>query len=67
MLNPWEDYDGGQQNVTNRADDIREKLKAYTEDGINVVDAEKNLHVKILCSANFLKLSLLSLLVLILF
>ena len=70
VLNPWEDYDGSQQNVTNRADDIREKLKKVTVDEYDdtlVVDPDKNLHVKILCSANFLKLSSLSLLVLILF
>ena len=67
VLNPWEDYDGGIDNVTNRANDIKDKLKEYKEDGIYVVDSEKNLHVKILCSANFLKLSLLSLLILILF
>ena len=68
VMNPWEDYDGSQQNVTNRADDIRDKLKdVTTKDGTSLVDPDKNLHVKILCSANFLKLSLLSLLILILF
>ena len=62
MTNPWEDYGGSQDNVTNTSNYIRDKVG-----GFQYVDADKNLHVKILCSANFLKLSLLSLLVLILF
>ena len=67
VLNPWEDYDGGIGNVTDRTNQIIQNLKDYKEDGIYIVDQNKNLHVKILCSANYLKLSLFSLLVLILF
>ena len=68
VMNPWEDYGGGIDNVTNRTEEIKEKLKdVTTDDNTKIVDPDKNLHVKILCSANFLKLSLFSLLVLILF
>ena len=70
VTNPWEDYDGSIGNVTSKVEEVETTLKEKVmdpDDEINAIDSNKNLHVKILCSANFLKLSLFSLLVLILF
>ena len=67
---PFEDYGGNITNVENRVTYIENKLKNLTiqgsSDGSRIV-SDDHLHVKIVCSANFSKLSLFTLLILILF
>ena len=73
VKNPWEDYGGKEEYAENRADDVMGFLRNSTaaigrpENNNDPVVSSDNLHTKILCSANFLRLSLSALLVLILF
>ena len=73
VKNPWEDYGGDETYAEKRADDVMGYLRNSTaaigrpENNNDPVVSSDNLHTKILCSANFLRLSLSALLVLILF
>ena len=75
VQNPWEDYGGEKDNAEKRADEIESallnstKLRAIGQPDSNTetLVSTDNLHTKILCNANFLRLSLSALLVLILF
>ena len=65
---PYEDYGGNISNVDKRVDQVENNLKNLTAKGGNVtVVDEDSLHVKIVCSTKFLKVSLFALLLLILF
>ena len=57
---PFEEYGGTIDNVKNRVDEVK-------SDFINAGYEEKKVHVKILCSSNFLKFSAFALLAFILF
>ena len=68
VTNPYKDYDGDIERVKERASKIEEDLKNLTVQGSNDrVVSDDHLHVKIVCGANFTKISLFALLVLILF
>ena len=73
VLNPWKDYGGKKENAEQRAKEVKDFLlnTSYasgdpSEKKASLV-SEDNLHTKILCNTNFLRLSLSALLVLILF
>ena len=69
VLQPYEDYGGNQSNVDDRVKQVEDNitnLKAKGDGNVTVVD-EDSLHVKIVCSTKFLKVSLFALLLLILF
>ena len=68
---PFEDYGGNITMVENRVEDVKSHLSEIKMDeGFSdyyVIDNTTNFHVKIVCSANFIKSSLFTLLLLILF
>ena len=73
VLNPWKDYGGKKENAENRAEEVKKILLNSTyafgrpDNNKESLVSSDNLHAKILCNANFLRLSLSTLLVLILF
>ena len=72
VKNPWEDYGGQEENAETRADEVMNfltntSLAQGAPDNKEHLVSSDNLHAKILCNANFLRLSLSSLLILILF
>ena len=68
VTNPFEDYGGTIDHVKNRSTIVEDQLKSLTVQGSNDrVVSDDHLHVKIVCGANFTKISLFALLILILF
>ena len=68
VLNPYEDYKGSIENVENAANEVKKNLTLLTVQGSNDrAVSDDHLHVKIVCGANFSKISLFALLILILF
>ena len=68
VLNPYEDYNGTIDNVKKAVEDVKTNLTKLTVQGSNDrAVSDDHLHVKIVCGANFSKISLFALLILILF
>ena len=69
VYNPYEDYNGSIEYVKKKVEKVENQmlgLKTQGDNSVSVV-SQDHLHVKIVCGAYFLKISLFALLILILF